>query len=425
MKKGLLLLALCVFVLALAVLPAVNAGPVVVKYTRWASQQEAEDFQKLVDKFNAAQKKVRVETEFLPWGPYWQKVATTLVGGGAPDIISMSSGMSAQWMPRGVFYDLTKLSGVSGRLSQISKGALSAVQYEGKTYGMPVGIGVRALLYNKDLFDKAGIPYPDAKKPMTWNDLLALGKKFYKEDGKGNPTQFALNTDAGELWSILIEQAGGQVVDDYASPKKALFNSKEALEGLTFYARLFSEKVMPRTNTPGDWKTGDDAVLTGRVAMETAGPWDIQPAIDAKINFGLAPLWSGKKRMWIGYVNFLTVPKDCKHPKEAWQFISWVTSKAGQIEFTKTGDLPANTLALESCKKNPPRFTAEIMAPYYDAVKYIFTGVMAASGKWSAALSDDWQSLMFGTITPEEAARRMQEHGQKALDEIRADLRNM
>lgn len=49
---------------------------------------------------------------------------------------------------------------------------------------MAPSISTRALFYNKDLFDRYGVPYPT--NAMTWDDVLALAKRFpTKGEGEG------------------------------------------------------------------------------------------------------------------------------------------------------------------------------------------------------------------------------------------------
>ncbi|RKN72929.1 ABC transporter substrate-binding protein [Paenibacillus ginsengarvi] len=51
-----------------------------------------------------------------------------------------------------------------------------------KIYGIPVFNNNMVLYYNKDIFDKFGIPYP--KDGMTWSEANKLGEKLTRFDGK-------------------------------------------------------------------------------------------------------------------------------------------------------------------------------------------------------------------------------------------------
>ena len=50
---------------------------------------------------------------------------------------------------------------------------------DGQTYMVPHNITSWALYYNKDVFDAAGVPYPDDTVPMTWEE--------YRETDRAKP----------------------------------------------------------------------------------------------------------------------------------------------------------------------------------------------------------------------------------------------
>ena len=47
--------------------------------------------------------------------------------------------------------------------------------YDGSVYGFPRDISVEVLYYNKDIFDEAGVAYPD--DTWTWDDFLAAAER--------------------------------------------------------------------------------------------------------------------------------------------------------------------------------------------------------------------------------------------------------
>lgn len=423
MRKRPVVLAVAIALVAALVLISVGASAAVkIKYTRWASVDEAKNFQALVDEFNETHPDVQVVAEFLPWGAYWQKLQTALISGDAADVVSMSNGMAAKYLARGVFYDMSSLAGAKERLSQMFGGARKAVTVDGKILGMPVGIGVRALVYNKDMFDEAGVPYLDPKKPLTWDEFVAIGKKLTKFKN-GKPVQYAFNTDVGELHVVLVHQAGGSIVDDESAPRKVTVNSKEGIEGFRFMKQLYDEKILPPYKELGPWGERDTAIATGRVAIMLAGPWGLDAVVQKGIRFGTAPLFMGKERATWGYINFLSIPKTSKHPKEAWKFIEWLTSKEGQIKFSTTGDLPANMSALDEVKKKPAKYSAEIMAPFYEELPYIISGPMVPTDEFTANTDGFWRDMLDGKLTPEQAAAKIEQVGQPILDEINKKLR--
>jgi multiple sugar transport system substrate-binding protein len=84
----------------------------------------------------------------------------------------------------------------------------------GPAYVVPWTGGSFVVFYNKDHFDEAGIPYPDAD--WTWNDYGAIAQKLTKKDSNGLPTQlgsFNWPTMWWNSWLIPLMQAGGVPFD--------------------------------------------------------------------------------------------------------------------------------------------------------------------------------------------------------------------
>lgn len=125
-----------------------------------------------------------VTPKFSPFTKLTQ-VQDLISAGQAPDIIFASSGlfndvinkynMQTDIMPliQKYKYDLSKIDPVSvDMMKEISKGGM---------YALPTLMSPSPIYYNKDIFDKFGVPYP--KDDMTWDDLYELAKKVTRKDG--------------------------------------------------------------------------------------------------------------------------------------------------------------------------------------------------------------------------------------------------
>jgi multiple sugar transport system substrate-binding protein len=392
-----------------------------IRYTRWAGTQEAKDFTKLVKLFMASHPNIKVEVEFLPWGAYWDKLRTTIISGEAADVLSMSTNMSAPYVTKKALYPLNDIPGAKDLLDQMQEGTKAAVLYKDKIYGMPVGVGVRAIVYNKALFDEAKIPYPSNTKPMTWAEFKDMAQKLLKKDAKGNIVQLPAHFHKLELYEAMVVQAGGALMDNYTRPTKILLNSPEGIAGLKYMMELTKMGVLPpyTGDWSGEWGTPDSAVATGKVAMMQTGGWGLNPLIDAKINFGTAPLFTDKKRATRAPINFLAISKNCKNIDAAAEFIAWMCGEA-QAEFAKTGDLPANKNAIEQAKKLNIR-PLEIMEAYYSDLPYVITGPMIPSDEFGSMIETVMGDMFMEKITPEEAAATVEKDGNKLIKKIFKD----
>lgn len=422
MKKSIVLV--CLLIVALVFTMTASAAKVTtITYGRWASMEEAKAFQALIDKFEKANPDVKVKAEFLPWNAYWDKLKTTIMSGTAYDVISFSHLNSAPYVTKGALYDMGKLKGAKELLKEMQPGTQSVGMYKGKMYGIPVGVGVRAMIYNKEMFDEAGIPYPSSTKPYSWEEFVEVGKKLTKVDADGKIIQYACNLHVDQCWVAIVDQAGGSFLDNYTRPTKVTINTPAGIAGLTYFADLFKNKInVPYTDQwNGPWGSPDSAVCTKKVAMVLTGPWSISSVIDANVKFGTAPSFAGKKRSTFGYINLLAISKDTKKAAAAWKFIKWVCSAQGQLEFTKTGDLPANSKALASAMKNPVQYSPEIMDAYYSELPYVITGPMLPSEEFNTVTNNIIHDMVEGRITPAEAAKKLETEGNAVIKKIFAE----
>jgi len=417
------ILAICLVLAMILTMTTMAASKVTtITYTRWAGTQEEKDFTELINKFMKANPDIQVKCEFLPWGSYWEKLRTTILGGTAADVISFSHLMSAPYVSRQVLYEMSKLPGAKALLNDMQEGTKAAVLVKGKIYGMPVGVGVRAMIYNKALFDKAGVPYPDSKKPMTWDQFVQMASKLTVKDSSGKVVQYATRLHVTEIWEAIVVQAGGKFVDDYTRPSKVTINTPEGIAGLQFLRTLVEKGIHPPWDLITEWEgafgSPDSAVVTGKVAMMQSGPWALGPIVQKGINFGTCPLFMGKKRATRGYVNFLSISRNCKNPQAAWRLIRWMCDK-GQLEFTKTGDLPANKKYLELAQKeNPYPYPPEIMAAYFSELPYVITGPMVPTDDLGTLTDEVIQELVGLKITAAEAAKRLEQRGNEIIKNI-------
>jgi multiple sugar transport system substrate-binding protein len=103
---------------------------------------------------------------------------TELVGAGeSPDMVMFWSGELQDLIDLHLMQDLNPLlKKANFDLNRYQPGMLEPSQDEkGALLGLPYHNNVNALFYNKDIFDKFGVPYP--KDGMTWDDAIDLAKK--------------------------------------------------------------------------------------------------------------------------------------------------------------------------------------------------------------------------------------------------------
>lgn len=423
--KSLLVLVVAFAIASTSVLSAQK----VVKYSRWAGGSETDMFQALVDEFNngvGKTKGIQVKFEPLPWGTYWDKLRTTVLSGDAPDVISLSNaGENSAYLNRGVFVALDNFAGAKAAIADLAKPAVQSLTVNGKTMGVPVGLGVRAMIYNKKLLDEAGIPYPDPVKPMTWEYFMEISKKLSKKNTDGTYSQITAVFQMGELADTIAAAMGTTFLNNRTKPTKVSINSATGIKALTFVQNLYKNGVVPADT--GEWNTPygnpDNAVATGKAVFMLSGPWGMPTIKDANVDFGTCPtpVFKGmeKYRATRGYINGLAIFRGSKVKTEAWEFVKWLVSKEGQLSFTKTGDLPANVKALAEAEAKAGELyksgTPEQYKAYFAELPYVISGYALPTSEWNGLYESLMGDLFKLKATPTATAKELQKQGDLLL----------
>lgn len=91
-------------------------------------------------------------------------------------------GLKGSLLDVGLHEDMTELVKKHNvDLNRFDPGAIEAINVMGGLYGLPISNSTMLIMYNKDIFDRFGVPYP--QDGMTWDELTELSKKLTRSDG--------------------------------------------------------------------------------------------------------------------------------------------------------------------------------------------------------------------------------------------------
>jgi multiple sugar transport system substrate-binding protein len=318
--------------------------PATITYSIWGDPQEIASQTAIADAFTAANPNITVNVDVSDWDAYWDKLQTGLAGGAAPDVFAMDGPLFPDYQSRDVLLDLKPLVERDGYdLTQLAdQGVADFTTEDGGQFGLPRDLNTIVLYYNKDMFDAAGIPYPD--ETWDWAKLREAAAQLTKDDnGDGTPDQWGFyteTTDMENFWLSTVWQNGGDVLAP--DGKSTVLNTDEAAGGIQFLQDLiWKDKVMP---DPAITAETGDAFEQGQAAMEANGSWLIPTHTAAGLNFGVAPLPSGPAGRFTS-VNptGAVVYKGSKNPDAAWAFVKHLASPAAQEQLMQLkASLPVN-----------------------------------------------------------------------------------
>jgi multiple sugar transport system substrate-binding protein len=217
-------------------------------------------------------------------------------------------------------------------------GAANVMTVQGQTYAIPYMADMAVMVYNKDLFDKYAVPYPELE--WTQDEFLERAKSLTHEDA--GEYGYAYQQVGGQRGftepMLLIYQNGGRFFDDLSNPTRMIFNEPLNVEAMQWYADLIHlHKVAPRLGGrqipyPG---AGIDG---GKYAMwigYLGDDWD-------DLNVGIAPLPRGQNAVTVGTVLGLVISPETQDAQAAWEWVSYISSQA------PPGLMPSRRLVAES-----------------------------------------------------------------------------
>lgn len=332
--KVLFLTLLVVFTLSMVISAAAKTELeywVAVDPDRWVTYQES------IKEFNQAHPDIEVtlHKEIGDNAQIQMKLLTLLAAGNPPDVIHVDTMYVQDMAKAGTIVSLSDLEGVNQIADNIFKGVMEPLIVDGDIYGFPVRANSIQLLWNKDLFEEAGLD-PE-QPPTTFDQVIEYAKKLTKRDKNGNVMVYGFETglDKDPHWtahafSPVLWTYGGHYLED----GKAGLNSEAAVKAVEFWDKCINElKVSPTNRIELGFETG-------RTAMVIIGEWAIKalnrdfPDLNWGFNTLPTPSEDIDPIIPLGG-RALVIPRGVQEKEAAWELISWVMSKEEQMSYTK------------------------------------------------------------------------------------------
>lgn len=248
---------------------------------------EAPAFKELIKKFNAEYPNVKINHQSVPFGEAQNKFKTAAEAGqGAPDILRAEVAWVPEFAAAGHLYALdgTPLLEDGDYLET----PLSSNVYDGKTYGVPQVTDTLGLMYNKLLFEKAGIE----EAPTTWDEVEDAAAQLQQKAG----VEGIYVNSAGYFLLPFMYGEGGDLVD--TEEKSIEVASDENKAGIKIAQDLVKSGAAPKPDANDSYGTMMTLFKEGKVAMIVNGPWEVanisnDPKFGGFENLGIAPVPGG------------------------------------------------------------------------------------------------------------------------------------
>ena len=221
--------------------------------------------------YTAKHPEVSIEVQVTNWTEYWTKLEAAAESNTMPDIFWMHTNQILYYADFGMLADVTDLyadedpSYYQNHFSEISIGNASGS--DGRLYGVPKDKDNVVLVYNKEMFDAAGVAYPDEN--WTWDDMISASAQIYEKTGKYG--YMAYNDDQMGYWSF-VYQAGGCILTE--DKTRVGFDQPGTRKGMEFYVGLQDYEWCPDQAYFAETAPGT-AFFSGIGSMYIEGNWEL------------------------------------------------------------------------------------------------------------------------------------------------------
>lgn len=368
-------------------------------------------YAKRAKEYMAEHPNVTIKMTVLENDAYKSKLTTVTQSGKAPDVFATwGGGVLKQQIDAGLVKDVT--GDVGDVIGGFTPAALSAYQFDGKTYALPTDIGMVGFWYNKKLFAKAGISEP----PATWSAFLDDVRKL-KSAGV---TPIAL---AGKekwpghyYWAYLAMRIGGlpalqQAAADHDFTKPDFLAAAQQVKALADLQPFQNGFKGAAYSTPdGQAATMGD----GKAAMELMGQW--APSVQKDAGKGLGDdlgffpfptVEGGKGAVTDAFGGGGGMALGAQAPAEALDFVKFLTEKTNHSEAVTAGAVLPVLKGEESAVKDPNlKVVADALASATGFQLFLDQAYPPAVGQ---EVNDAVAQVINGAKTPEQAVQSITE----------------
>lgn len=317
--------------------PAPDAEPVTIRYGR---HDPAAGVAVTVDSFHEEFSDIQVEVEQI--GEFHAKIPAMAASGTLPDVVRSWEAMALDLGRNNQFIDLQEY--VDGEPNfdpdDFYENWWNYPIVDGKRVGIPDAAAPHVTFYNADLFDAAGVAYPD-KDSFSWSD--------YEEKAR------AISDPDNQIWGsetipvgwhmYSVKQAwqndGSYYSEDYL---ECTLDSPETIEAIQFWADILLDgNVMPSPSQIvgiGGAGAAAELLAAGKIGMQRMGSWITGTLVDAGFRFNVVPEPSQARQDTITHGAFNAIASTSDKKDAAWTWLSYNCSTQGIYNYAAEANFP-------------------------------------------------------------------------------------
>ncbi|QQA41718.1 ABC transporter substrate-binding protein [Pelagovum pacificum] len=310
--------------------------------TMWGRDDVAVFLPDLVEAFNASHE-TQIDLQIVPSAEMVQKYATAAAGGSAPDLVSIDLIYTPAFAAAGQLEDLTEFAQELPYFDQLSPAHVGVGTYDGKIYGLPLGADASLIIYNKDLYEQAGLD-PEAP-PTTFAEVAehAAAVDALGEDIHGFYYAGACPGCNAFTFLPMVWASGGTLFSD--DTRTVTLDTPQMRAAVDLYRGMIEDGLVPAGAQTDSGANFLAAFAGGNIGLQYSGAFAIgalkndYPDLDYGVGF--IPGEEGGFSSFAGGDNFV-VTAGIEDMAPVREFVDFMYSEEGQTMLAQATGVPVN-----------------------------------------------------------------------------------
>jgi multiple sugar transport system substrate-binding protein len=377
--------------------PTAAPEPVTLQYWHTHSDAEAAQLDQVIAAFEAANPGITVEPSRYAYSDFKTALLTAISSGEVPDVVRMDIAWVSEFADQGALTQFDgNMPGFEDIIADTFPGPLSTNKWQDHYYGLPLDTNTQVLLWNKSVFEEAGVSAP----PATMEEFADVACTVNRSSSE---TRYGYAQGGTYFWAPapIFYAMGGKITDENITTATGYINSPESVAAFTMLKDLYDQGCMS-PNLLGGGIATDAGHAEGTYAMIIDGPWMVDiyknNYPDFEVNF--APIPTGPDGTTSSVVGGedVVVLEGSANQDAAMTWAAYLLSPEAQKMMAAVGQMPT----LASLAGDPA------MPPYFGVFQEQLKTAQARvpHPKWSDmdnAINNAYQRILNGDQTPQEA----------------------
>ena len=296
---------------------------VTIQFASWGSESEIKILKPVLENFEKENPDIKIDFLHIPQN-YFQKIHLLIASNTAPDVIFINNQYLPVYANANCLEDLTPHN-EDFHFDKFFEKSIQAMTYNGKIYAVPRDISTLVIFYNKDIFDKYGVRYP--QKNWTYDEFLKTAQKL---------------THAPEIYGISFEEEPLFYLPylmSFGLKNIPEYEDETTQKGLKIYADLRNKYHVAPLKTESASATMAQMFLQQKLAMHLTGRWLVPKyRQDAAFRWDVAKFPQGSAGSITPIdVSGWAITKTSKHKKEALKLIQYLSSEKSSKIYAQSG----------------------------------------------------------------------------------------